>query len=61
MATGSLTALQLDAAAGLLQNQGIAISSNLTVAIDAYEGTSLISPFFAIGLFLIFLQNIFMY
>jgi hypothetical protein len=45
MATGSLTALQLDAAAGLLQNQGIAISSNLTVAIDAYEGTSLISPF----------------
>lgn len=45
MATGSLTALQLDAAAGLLQNQGIGISSNLTVAIASYENTTLISPF----------------
>ena len=43
--TGSLTALQLDAAAGLLQNQGIGISANLTAAISAYEDTSLISPF----------------
>jgi hypothetical protein len=42
---GSLTALQLDAAAGLLQNQGIGISSNLTSAIASYENTTLISPF----------------
>ena len=44
MATGTLTALQLNAAAGLLQNQGIGISANLTSAISSYEGTSLISP-----------------
>jgi hypothetical protein len=44
-ATGSLTALQLDAAAGLLQNQGISISANLTAAIASYEDTALISPF----------------
>ena len=43
--TGSLTALQLDAAAGLLQNQGIGISANLTAAIASYEDTTLISPF----------------
>ena len=43
--TGSLTALQLDAAAGLLQNQGIGISANLISAITSYEDTSLISPF----------------
>jgi hypothetical protein len=45
MATGTLTALQLDAAAGLLQNQGIAINANLISAIDGYETTTLISPF----------------
>lgn len=43
--TGSLTALQLDAAAGLLQNQGIGISANLIAAIASYEDTALISPF----------------
>ena len=43
--TGSLTALQLDAAAGLLQNQGIGISSSLTTAIASYQDTALISPF----------------
>jgi hypothetical protein len=43
--TGSLTALQLNAAAGLLQNQGIGISANLTAAITAYKDTSLMSPF----------------
>lgn len=43
--TGSLTALQLDAAAGLLQNQGIGISNDLTDAIAAYEDTALMSPF----------------
>jgi hypothetical protein len=45
MARGILTALQLDAAAGLLQNQGIAINSNMISAIDDYESTSLIAPF----------------
>ena len=45
MATGSLTALQLDAAAGLLQNQGIGINADLTTAIASYEDTTLISPF----------------
>jgi len=44
MATGSLTALQLDAAAGLLQNQGIGISDNLISAISSYESTALIAP-----------------
>ena len=43
--TGSLTALQLDAAAGLLQNQGIGISANLIAALTSYKDTSLISPF----------------
>jgi hypothetical protein len=42
--TGSLTALQLNASAGLLQNQGIGISSNLTSAISAYKNTALIAP-----------------
>ena len=45
MASGSLTALQLDASAGLLQNQGIGINANLTSAISAYSSTALISPF----------------
>ena len=41
----SLIPLQLDAAAGLLQNQGIGINANLTSAIASYANTSLISPF----------------
>jgi type IV secretory pathway VirB2 component (pilin) len=45
VATGSLTALQLDAAAGLLQNQGIGINANLILAISSYTTTNLISPF----------------
>jgi hypothetical protein len=45
MATGSLTALQLNAAAGLLQNQGISINANLLASISDYENTALISPF----------------
>jgi hypothetical protein len=44
MAIGTLTALQLNAAAGLLQNQGIGINANLTSAISSYETTTLISP-----------------
>ena len=35
----------MNAAAGLLQNQGIAINANLISAITSYESTSLISPF----------------
>ncbi len=45
MASGTLTALQLDAAAGLLQNQGVGINANMISAIDDYETTALISPF----------------
>lgn len=44
MASGSLTALQLNASAGLLQNQGIGISTALISAISSYENTALISP-----------------
>jgi hypothetical protein len=41
----SLTALQINAAAGLLQNQGIGISNSLINAIASYQNTTLISPF----------------
>ena len=44
MTTSILTPLQLDAAAGLLQNQGIAVNANLLAAVSGYENTSLISP-----------------
>ena len=47
MADGQLTALQLNAAAGLLQNQGIAINANLLSAISDYESTALMVPFLA--------------
>jgi hypothetical protein len=40
-----LTPLQLDAAAGLLQNQGIAVNANLLTNISNYSTTALISPF----------------
>jgi hypothetical protein len=45
MAVSVLTPLQLDAAAGLLQNQGIAINANLIAAIGSYSSTALISPY----------------
>jgi len=45
VADGQLTALQLNAAAGLLQNQGIAINANLVTAISDYEDTALLTPF----------------
>jgi hypothetical protein len=45
VADGQLTALQLNAAAGLLQNQGIAINANLVTAISDYEDTTLLTPF----------------
>ena len=44
MTTSILTPLQLDAAAGLLQNQGINVNANLLAAISSYENTPLISP-----------------
>jgi hypothetical protein len=44
MTVSFLTPLQLDAAAGLLQNQGIAVNANLLTAISNYENTGLISP-----------------
>jgi hypothetical protein len=40
----SLSPLQLDSAAGLLQNQGLAVSGELTAALSAYENTTLILP-----------------
>ena len=43
--TSVLTPLQLDSGAGLLQNTGIGVSSELTLSISAYNGTALISPF----------------
>jgi hypothetical protein len=45
MAGAQLTPLQLNAAAGLLQNQGIGINANLISAIASYEATALITPF----------------
>lgn len=45
LTTSILTPLQLDAAAGLLQNEGIVVNANLTAAIGAYETTPLLSPF----------------
>ena len=45
MANSILTALQLDAAAGLLQNQGLAVNANLLSAISSYASTPLISPY----------------
>ena len=45
MVNSVLTPLQLDAGAGLLQNQGIGINGGLTTAIASYENTALLSPF----------------
>lgn len=45
MSAVSLTPLQLNAGAGLLQNQGIAINANLVLAIASYKTTALITPF----------------
>jgi hypothetical protein len=46
MSGNVLTPLQLIAGAGLLQNQGLAVSPELTAAIDAYSNTPLMSAFF---------------
>jgi hypothetical protein len=45
MANSVLTPLQLDAGAGLLQNQGIGINAELTTAITVYKNTELLAPF----------------
>jgi hypothetical protein len=46
MSTGNtLTPLQLNAAGGLLQNQGLGVSPELAAAISAYTSTPLISAF----------------
>lgn len=42
---GNLSSLQLIAGEGLLQNQGLEVSGELTLTIDAYTNTSLIAPF----------------
>jgi hypothetical protein len=46
MSGNVLTPLQLIAGAGLLQNQGLAVSPELTAAIDAYSDTPVMSAFF---------------
>jgi hypothetical protein len=40
----SLTPLQLNSAAGLLQNQGLIVNSELTTALTVYESLNLIDP-----------------
>jgi hypothetical protein len=40
----SLTPLQLDSAAGLLQNQGLTVNPELTAALTVYESLDLIDP-----------------
>lgn len=45
MTVSILTPLQLNAAAGLLQNQGIGINANLITNINSYKSTPLISPY----------------
>jgi hypothetical protein len=44
---GSLSPLQLQAAAGLFQNQGLDVNANLVAAVDAYTSTPLLTPLIA--------------
>jgi hypothetical protein len=44
MAVSTLSPLQLIAGAGLLQNQGLGVNANLSLAISTYNNTALISP-----------------
>ena len=46
MSGNVLTPLQLIAGAGLLQNQGLAVSPELSAAIDAYSDTPVMTAFF---------------
>jgi hypothetical protein len=45
--TSYLTALQLDASPGLLQNSGLAANSALTTALTVYNTTALVAPYLA--------------
>jgi hypothetical protein len=45
--TSYLTALQLDASPGLLQNVGLSANAALTTALTAYNTTALIAPYLA--------------
>ena len=47
MAGNVLTPLQLIAGAGLLQNQGLAVSPKLSAAINAYSNTPVMTAFFS--------------
>lgn len=47
MTTSYLTALQLDASPGLLQNSGLAANSALTTALTVYNTTALVAPYLA--------------
>ena len=44
---GLLSPLQLQAAAGLFQNQGLDVNANLTATVDAYTSTPLLTPLIA--------------
>lgn len=44
MANSILTPLQMTAGAGLLQNEGLSVSPEFTLAIDNYDACSLIAP-----------------
>ena len=44
---GSLSPLQLQAAAGLFQNQGYSVNANLTATVDAYKSTPLLANLIA--------------
>lgn len=48
MTTSYLTALQLDASPGLLQNTGLVANTALTTEIAAYNSTPLIAPFLTV-------------
>lgn len=45
MSQGALSSVMLIASDGLLQNQGLAISGNLTIAINSYNSTEVVSSF----------------
>ena len=44
---GLLSPLQLQAAAGLFQNQGYSVNANLTATVDAYKSTPLLANLIA--------------
>ena len=48
MSDGALSSVMLIASDGLLQNQGLAISGNLTIAINNYNSTTPVSDYLGI-------------